>query len=794
MQKSLILLVSGLVLSVESASLMAAPAGSAGAGSAAADSTDGGQSFQLEEVLVTARKRVESLDRVPVVVTSISQTALQNNVATDLSKVGELAPQVSISQSGSGTGAIITVRGISSGSNDAGLDQSVAIEIDGVPISRGQVVSAALYDMKQIQVLEGPQALFFGKNSPAGVISMRTAEPTDHYEGYVTPGYEFNADERFIEGAVSGPLFDNLKARLAFRGSRMGGWIENVAAPLPDFVNPAFTDPGATQGNRLPAERRYSGRLTLLWTPLESFDAEIKWTRNSQSQNGGNATTEPFCFNGTTSPTLLAGLPLPGADCSKNQVVAVGAPAPQYAVNFPYGNGGTPRFESDFTLASLNLNWRLNKVSLASTTGYYDQAVTNTTASDWSPYSSIWFAGREGYTLYTQELRANTEFDGPVNAMVGAYYEHFRRPLFSAPDLFHTFNPLADNYTATNMQSYSSGSYYSGFAQVRWNIIPELELAAGARYSHDEKTSTIVNTDNGPAFPTLYPDGVPLRSDYADHNVSPEVSLTWHPTEDQTLYAAYKTGYKAGGISNGYLVYNTATPANIQFRPEKTRGSEVGYKATFLERRLRTELTLYRYTYDDLQVASYDASTISFAINNAASALIWGAEGQLEWAATRALTFHGNFGYNEARYKQYANAQCYEGQAAAQGCIAGAQDLTGKPLLRAPNLTLTAGGEYKIELAPRWEATAAVSGTHYSTFQTAADYSPGGTQDAFWLLDASLRVSYDNRFDLAFIGRDLNNAYYTLNTNGWSGSSNPNQYVGFFNRPREMVLQATARF
>ena len=87
-----------------------------------------------------------------------------------------------------------------------------------------------------------------------------------------------------------------------------------------------------------------------------------------------------------------------------------------------------------------------------------------------------------------------------------------------------------------------------------------------------------------------------------------------------------------------------------------------------------------------------------------------------------------------------------------------------------------------------------MGGTHYSTFETAADYSPGGTQDAFWLLNASLRVSYDERFELAFIGRDLNNAYYTLNTNGWSGSLNPNQYIGFFNRPREVVLEATARF
>ena len=142
---------------------------------------------QLEEIIVTARKRDESLQNVPVAVAVVSQDQLRNNLASDLSKVGELAPQVSMSQGGSGTGAVITVRGVSSGSNDAGLDQSVAIEVDGVPISRGQVISASIFDLQQVQVLQGPQALFFGKNSPAGVIlapvpptRRTTSKPMSH--------------------------------------------------------------------------------------------------------------------------------------------------------------------------------------------------------------------------------------------------------------------------------------------------------------------------------------------------------------------------------------------------------------------------------------------------------------------------------------------------------------------------------------------------------------------------------------------------------------------------------------
>jgi iron complex outermembrane receptor protein len=778
------------------------PACAQSAAPAAPDQTSTESGFQLQEVVVTARKQEESLDRVPVAVSVIGADQLRNNLSSDLTQIAELAPQVSMSQGGSGTGGVITVRGVSSGSNDAGLDQSVAIEVDNIPISRGQILSASTFDLAQVQVLEGPQALFFGKNSPAGVIALQSANPTDKYEGYITPGYEFNAAERFIEAALSGPLTDTLKARVAFRGSTMNGWIQNVAQPVTDFINPSVTDPGATNGGSLPMERRYAGRLTLIWTPSDSFDASFKLTLNHQHDNAGNATSEPFCTAPTTVPTLLAGLPLPGADCQKNEVVAISADAPTYAANMAYGHNGVPSFDSRFMLAALNLNKRFDWVTLTSTSGYYDQTVTQASVSDWSPYATIFFAGRERYALLTQELRANTTLDFPVNFMGGVYYEHFDRPFSNSPDLFHTFNPLANNYSTTDMVSYSHGSYISGFAQARWNILPQLELSGGARYSHDEKRSSIYNIDDNPGYPGLYPDGQVLRSDFSDNNVSPEATLSWHPQQDQTLYVAYKTGYKDGGISNGFLVPANATPENVQFRPEKSKGEEIGFKAALFDRRLRLDLTAYRYNYDDLQVVSYNAQTISFSIGNAASARIQGIEGSFDWLAYRGLTFRGNMGFNHARYESYSNAQCFNGQTAATGCLSSTvggaattqQNLTGKALLRAPDLTYGLGGEYQFHLAADWGMTLSVNGSHSGSYQTATDYSPGGLQDAYWLLDAAVHLSYKDRYEIAFLGRDLTNTYYTLNTNGWSGSFNPNQYAGFFNRPREVVLQATARF
>ena len=347
------------------------------------------------------------------------------------------------------------------------------------------------------------------------------------------------------------------------------------------------------------------------------------------------------------------------------------------------------------------------------------------------------------------------------------------------------------------MDSKSSGDYFSVFAQVRWDILPNLELAGGARYSEDQKDMRIVNLAVGPSQPTLFPLGQPLNSSYKDDNVSPEASLTWRPQENQTLYAAYKTGYKAGGISNPFLLPNSATPANVQFQPEEAEGYEAGYKATLLDRTLRLDVVGYSYDYEDLQVVSYNAQTISFSINNAAAAKIEGVQATFEWAALDALTLRGNVGYNRAKYESYTNAQCYPGQTAALGCSGtpAVQNLEGKALLRAPEFTYSLGADFSPRWVSGWDTTLTVQGSYSDEFQTATDYAPGGFQESFWLLNAGLRMGPESgAYEVALIGRNLTDEYYMLNVNGWSGAGNPNQFVGFFNRPREVVLQATVRF
>ena len=751
------------------------------------------------EIIVTARKRDETLQNVPVAVTAIGGEQLGNNLAQDLTKVGELAPQVAIGEGGSGTGAVIGIRGISSSSSDAGFDQSVLVEMDGVPFSRGTIIGTRLFDIENVQVLSGPQALFFGKNSPAGVISINSANPTREFEGYLTAGYEFTADQAYVEGAVSGPLSDTLSARLAFRGSTQKGWTKNVAPVVPLWLDPTVNTTGPVP-KRMPASDEIAGRLTVLWEPTDDFEAKLKFMVNSVETNTGNGNTEPYCIGATreaNAPVQVGVIPLPGSDCYANRVTSHGGVPEVYTRNMRFANDGVPYNDKLFYFGVLELNKSFGELDLVSTTGYYDEDFKLMNVTDWSAYASIWAAARYQYELFTQELRLSSSFDGPFNFMIGGYYEHSKRPFDNVPEIFHVYNPVADNYASADMTSVTKGDYVSAFAELTWNITDQIELSGGARWSRDEKKMNQTNISVGPAWQSLRAAGNPFHAEYKDNHVSPEVTLTWRPNTDHTLYVAYKTGYKAGGISNPFLLAATDTPADVLFRPEIAKGFEAGYKASLAGGSLRFDLNAYTYKYDDLQVVSADNSGVlqEFNLTNAAASRVKGIQASARWQATDELQLHGNMGLNSAKYTKYENAQCYAGQTEAEGCVGGVQSLTGKRLIRAPKLTFSIGGDYTTQLLSGWDTTLSVAGSHSSSYQATTDNSPGGVQKSYWLLNASLRMGpEDGSYELAVIGRNLTNSYYKLQAFAWTASGNPEQYTAFWNRPREVVIQGTVRF
>ena len=192
-----------------------------GAPAAAQDGPRPAQGQQLETVISTARQRQEELKDIPVVATAFTPAALERYAIDDLQKVAQATPQMIIGNGSSGAGPVLYIRGVGSNGGSAGFDPAVGIVIDGVFYSRGRFVMQGFFDMAGVEVLKGPQALYYGKNNSAGLISMRTATPGDEFEALARVGYEFEADEIMSEAVVSAPLSDKFGIRLAVRYSDM---------------------------------------------------------------------------------------------------------------------------------------------------------------------------------------------------------------------------------------------------------------------------------------------------------------------------------------------------------------------------------------------------------------------------------------------------------------------------------------------------------------------------------------------------------------------------------------------
>ena len=234
----------------------------------------------IEEVIVTARKREESLQETPVVVNVLTSDMLNSQRIEGIEDLGSIVPGLVTSRSGASSAGAIYLRGVGTGSGNGLFDQAVAINFDGVGISSPQLImTAGMFDLDRIEVLRGPQALFYGKNSPGGVIALHTKKPTDEFEMELTAMYETEGEEPAFRGIVSGAFSETLFGRLSV------GWSE-ADNHLFDVVNFDVFEPGpggvpvqtafGTSKHPVEIERVYA-MGTLLWEPTDSFSASLKY-------------------------------------------------------------------------------------------------------------------------------------------------------------------------------------------------------------------------------------------------------------------------------------------------------------------------------------------------------------------------------------------------------------------------------------------------------------------------------------------------------------------------------------
>jgi len=802
--------------------LCAAPAALIWAAPACAADAPAGASAgpALEEVIVTARKRQENIQNIPVAVTAVSAAKLDAYNLRSLEGIAASIPQLNIVRGSSGSGATISLRGVGSTFTSIGIEQSVAVNLDGVYYGQGRIINEGFFDMKQVEILRGPQALFFGKNASAGVISFRSADPGDHFEALARAGYEFKGDVANFEGVVSGPVTSTLGLRLAVRYSdQTGGYVENLApATVLHTLNIAT---GATTAHPTPApqrdipgERDFSTRLTAKYTPSDQFSLTAK----------GSITR--YRVDDATWNNELISCPLghaqvnPTQTCDANRKIQQNdVPADIAATNPLLGRHGGHLYQDYNAYAfSLEAAYTADKVDITSVAGlhrfvnYFLGDYDYTGASD----GGTWGSERSKYKAFSEEIRAQTKLDGPINFMTGVYYQTTRldfdqQIIFPGALENSLVTDPTKRYITVAKLSYTDGTTFAGFAQTQWKFTDQLELDAGARYTHETKDSQFVQPYVIAAYQPVFRQNHPLIANQSFNNLSPEVTLTWKPSDDVTAFVGYKKGFKSGGFSGSALdsAIGNTTIADLAFRPEKAKGVEGGVRAILFDRRVRLALDAYRYTYDDLQVDFFDSTKIQYITKNAASSRVQGVEFEGEWAPPEisGLVLRGTLNYNKSKYTSFADAPCYGGQRPSEGCtiVAGRpiQDLSGTPTALAPKWTAALEANYEHELTPGLVFGANANLKYSSSYLANPFGNPSTRQDSYTTLDAAIRLrTKDSRWEVALVGKNLTDKYvtYFVGDAPSSGSGTGtaagvhSDLVAAPNLPRTIAVQLTFKY
>jgi len=792
----------------------AAPAAPAAALEAAPSAVQGG----LQDIVVTARKRVESIQNIPVAVSAFSQQEINRGDLTSVEKIAAATPQLTVGRASSGSGAQISMRGIGSSSTSIGIEQSVAVIVDGAYSGQGRVINEGFFDLARVEVLKGPQALFFGKNATAGVVSLTTADPTDKFEMHLRSAYEFKAQQATLEGIISGPVTDTLGVRLAVRASKMwGGYYHNVSDPLAypttDVATGITTQhTGEPAPDDQPQEKELLSRLTVKWKPTDRLTVNVKGTIDYNRNNNNSWNYIAFgCATGNSTAT-------PQYACRDDDFVSHMNKLPaDIAKETPYAkdDGSLYNYYRAWGITS-QIDYKLSNIDITNVTNF------SRNHNDWAcscAYQSTGVYATEDtrWRSLSNETRALTSFDGPVNLMLGLLYQNTKR-VFDQNVIFagveNSDAPAGMRYVAYSKNSQTKGETLSPFGQVIWDITSKLNFTAGVRYTHETKDSYFVQPYVNPTLTTLFVPNTVVAAKQTFNNWSPEATLSYKPTRNINVYGAYKTGYKSGGLSNSgiYSALSTTPRDDFLFEPEKAKGFEVGVKTMLFDRQLRFNVTAYRYKFTNLQVDFFNAPTFAYLTINAGAAISKGIETEFEYAprAISGLTLHGSVNYNQSRYRNFLGP-CFAGQTIAQGCPSPTgpggfplQDLSGKPTAVAPAWTGTLGGYYEMPVGNGSKFGIGVDG-RYSDHYLASSFGNALSRvHSYVALDANARVTFqDDRWELAVLGKNLTNHQYFLGAHadgpttgsgtGTAAGISADQ-IGFGAVPRTVQLQLTFNY
>ena len=713
---------------------------------------------EIEEIIVTARQQAEGLQDVPVTIAALTEEDLDRYNITSLVDAAKMVPNMVIAHGGSGNGSSLRLRGIGSSSISAAFDHSVAINLDGVVVNRGRFVHNSYLDMAQLEILKGPQSLYFGKSATAGVVSIRTNDPGDEFEFEIGGGVETEYDGTFYEMIVSGPLTDTLGARLAIGASQNDELFENYSAEN-DTVNVPVNGADKYYG-----DESLNARLTLVWEPTDNFRARLKYSYSEYDNDGaGTAWAEEVCPEGVHQPTtVLENILFQGVDdCKINGNTSKVNLHPSLRAGLPQGyDNGEPGLEQETDFVSLQMDWDVNdNYSITAITGWVD--LDHWELDDYS-YGAGVFGGLHNnvYESISQEIRIASHYESAFNFQAGFFWQEIEQEFdayqyaanigLAAPD------PITGWGYDYNKHHFLDTDVISAFLALYWDVNERTEITVGARYTDEEKEGRIeipyvhVFLQGNFSAPPLI-DGL----EFEDDNISPEFAVNYHVNDDISVFFAYKEGFKSGGIDNSALPTASLSPPDgdfsfLVYQSEEAEGFEIGLKGNFLNNAMRVNATAFSYEYSDLQVQLFNSTAIQFSTFNASALETEGVEFDMLWQTEiEGLTLRSSWAWTDTGYSEdFINAT--------------GENLKGEDGAGNADITGFVGFSYDQALNDQWRISFSSDARFTSDYDWTATLDPF-EQESFWILDAAVSVySESGKHQFNLIGRNLGDEIYIV--------------------------------
>ena len=749
----------------------------------------------LDAVVVTARKKSEALQQVPMGVVALDADDVRERGIDTLADLGDAVP--GLQQQELAITSRLTLRGVNSGDNNA-FEQSVGVYVDGLYRGRMNQQHIGLFDLQRIEVLKGPQVTLYGNSSIGGAISAVNRRPAFRSGGNVSLEYELEYDEPRVEAGYDIPISDTFAVRLA------GKWRDQRTGDFPNDYD----------GSTAPRVQEGALRATALWHATDALTMELRYETGHHDREGDIFDVYKH-VDGQGNP--WPGSYFTGLDDGR---LNLGNDAPfKYRDGFLRTDMDETRFEAEY---------RFERATLTAISGLSTSDYAMSLDVDITPATLVNVYQDEGYRQFSQELRLAGEASDRVDYLVGAYWQDdsfrndylsdFNLPVilagaFGVPPAL--VSPLIDPFSRHILLD-QDARQWALFGNLDWKLTDTLTASVGFRYLDLRKdghqavrTASIDHVDGygplvdlrwlnpqlapfllgNPAYtadPTTYvlvlPDGTVVDPVLApgyvvgysivsngagvlhefdlrrnEHHPMFQASLGWQVAPDLLLYANWANGAKAGGFD---FNYEGGDPAAAQYEPEDANVFEVGLKKDW--RNARLNLAAFYGRYSDLQVSVYDGG-IGFLVGNAASTISKGVDAEFVWQLGEAWRASGEVEFLDAYYDSFPDANCSTTERLnGSGPIC---DWSGRRLPFVPTFEGSVALEHTWRAGSGWSLRQGLRWNYKGAHSTASDNEPQTRQDGYHRIDYRADFTAPGgKWDVALVARNLTGETHNIFT------------------------------